>query len=50
MRDAEPTPMPACHRALLEAWVGREQAVFALPPSRLALEPGDVVQLDHDGG
>lgn len=25
------------------AWVGRERARFALPPSRLALDPGDVV-------
>jgi hypothetical protein len=36
-------------RALAEAWVGRETAAFALPPSRLALDPGDVVQLAHDG-
>jgi hypothetical protein len=34
---------------LLEEWVGRETASFRLPPSRLALDPGDVVQLDHDG-
>jgi len=33
-------------RALIEAWVGRETASFALPPSRLALDPGDVVTLD----
>ena len=38
-----------CRRALLEEWVGRETASFRLPPSRLALDPGDVVQLDHDG-
>jgi hypothetical protein len=36
-------------RALAEAWVGRETAAFALPPSRLALDPGDVVQLAHEG-
>ena len=36
-------------RALAEAWVGRETAAFALPPSRLALDAGDVVQLAHDG-
>jgi hypothetical protein len=36
-------------RALAETWVGRETAAFALPPSRLALDPGDVVQLAHDG-
>ena len=38
-----------CRRALMETWVGRESAVFKLPPSRLALDPCDVVQLDHDG-
>ncbi len=38
-----------CRRALMEAWVGRETACFRLPPSRLALDPTDVVALDHDG-
>jgi hypothetical protein len=38
-----------CRRALMEAWTGRETAAFRLPPSRLALDPGDVVALDHDG-
>jgi len=38
-----------CRRALLEEWVGRETASFRLPPSHLALDPGDVVRLDHDG-
>jgi hypothetical protein len=38
-----------CRRALMEAWVGRETAVFRLPPSRLALDPCDVIVLDHDG-
>ncbi|HMR59966.1 glycoside hydrolase TIM-barrel-like domain-containing protein, partial [Amaricoccus sp.] len=38
-----------CRRALMEEWVGRETASFRLPPSRLALDPGDVVRLDHDG-
>ena len=38
-----------CRRALMEAWVGRESAVFRLPPSQLALDPGDVILLDHDG-
>ena len=38
-----------CRRALLEEWVGRETASFRLPPSRLALDPGDAVRLDHDG-
>ena len=34
---------------LFEAWAARERASFALPPSRLALEPGDVVALAVDG-
>jgi hypothetical protein len=38
-----------CRRALMEAWVGRESAVFRLPPSRLAFDPCDVILLDHDG-
>jgi hypothetical protein len=38
-----------CRRALMEAWVGRETAAFRLPPSRLALDPADVILLDHDG-
>lgn len=38
-----------CRRALMEVWVGRESAVFKLPPSQLALDPCDVVALDHDG-
>ncbi|MCT8999715.1 baseplate multidomain protein megatron [Chelativorans intermedius] len=38
-----------CRRALMEAWTGRESAVFRLPPSRLALDPADVVALEHDG-
>ncbi|NEX48276.1 baseplate multidomain protein megatron [Pseudotabrizicola algicola] len=38
-----------CRRALMEAWIGRESATFRLPPSRLALDPADVIQLGHDG-
>src|SRR5690606_33697401 len=38
-----------CRRALMEAWTGRESATFRLPPSRLALDPGDVLRLTHDG-
>ena len=37
-----------CRRALMEAWVGRESAVFRLPPSQLSLDPCDVILLDHD--
>ena len=33
----------------MEAWTGRESAVFRLPPSRLAIDPADVIRLDHDG-
>jgi hypothetical protein len=38
-----------CRRALMEAWTGRENAVFRLPPSLLALDPADVVTLTHEG-
>jgi hypothetical protein len=38
-----------CRRALVEAWVGRETATFRLPPSRLALDPCDVVGIVIDG-
>jgi hypothetical protein len=31
---------------LQDVWVGREQAEFRLPPSRLDLTPGDVVSVD----
>lgn len=34
---------------LFEAWAARERARFVLPPSHLALEPGDVVALSHAG-
>jgi len=37
-----------CRRALMEAWTGRESAMFRLPPSRLALDPADVVTLVED--
>jgi len=38
-----------CRRALMEAWICRESATFRLPPSRLALDPADVIRLTHDG-
>lgn len=38
-----------CRRALAEAWAGRESARFALPLSRLALDPGDAIRLQHGG-
>ena len=38
-----------CRRALMEAWTGRERAALRLPPSRLALDPADVIALEHDG-
>jgi len=34
---------------LQDVWAGRERADFALPPSRLALTPGDVITLDVGG-
>lgn len=34
---------------LQDIWVARETADFVLPPSRLALEPGDVVGLGNPG-
>lgn len=37
-------------RLLSEAWVGRETIRFALPPSSLALEPGDTVRMETPGG
>ena len=38
-----------CRRALMEAWIGRESATFRLPPSRLGLDPADVIRLVHAG-
>ncbi len=35
---------------LFEAWSGRERAKLALPPSQLAVEPGDVIELDRPTG
>jgi len=34
---------------LHDSWAGREVAEFALPPSHVAVEPGDVVSLEIDG-
>ena len=34
---------------LFEAWAARERASFSLPPSRLVIEPGDVVSLSTGG-
>ncbi len=34
---------------LYETWAARERASFSLPPSTLALEPGDVVSVDIAG-
>ncbi|OUS03950.1 hypothetical protein A9Q96_16675 [Rhodobacterales bacterium 52_120_T64] len=38
-----------CRRALMEGWFGRETLSAQLPPSRLSLDPGDVVSLANDG-
>lgn len=37
-----------CRRALFEEWIARERVSLQLPPSRLALEPADVMLLEHD--
>jgi hypothetical protein len=34
---------------LFEAWSARDRASLAAPPSRLALEPGDVISVDTSG-
>ncbi|MGD9922334.1 MAG: glycoside hydrolase/phage tail family protein, partial [Pseudorhodoplanes sp.] len=34
---------------LQDLWAGRERADFSLPPSRIALTPGDVIGLTADG-
>jgi hypothetical protein len=34
---------------LQDLWAGRERAEFALPPSFVALSPGDIVDLDYRG-
>jgi hypothetical protein len=47
---ADPGEMSVRAETLLHRlWSGREQAAFALPPSRLALEPGDEVSLTAGG-
>jgi hypothetical protein len=38
-----------CRRALMETWVQRETAKFQLAPKHLALDPTDVVLIEHDG-
>ena len=40
---AESTARSICEYELQSAWTGRERASFALPPSYLALDPGDVI-------
>jgi hypothetical protein len=40
---AENMASAICERELHSAWTGRERAEMVLPPSRLALDPGDVV-------
>jgi hypothetical protein len=34
---------------LQDLWAGRERAEFSLPPSRIALVPGDIADLDYRG-
>src|SRR5215213_3948250 len=40
----------AADRLLFETWTARETANLVLPPSRLALEPGDIVTLFQEEG
>ena len=40
----------AADRLLFETWIARESANLVLPPSHLALEPGDVVTLFQEEG
>jgi len=44
-----PTMIAAADAWLADLWSGRTKAEFALPPTRIALEPGDIVDLDVDG-
>ncbi len=37
-------------RWLFETWASRERVSFVLPPSQLAVEPGDVIALEVEGG
>ncbi len=41
--------LPRADIVLHEAWMGREAASFALPPSLLAIEPGDHLVLPYGG-
>lgn len=47
---SEAAARAAATRLLAEAWAGRDEASFALPPSSLALEPTDVVAIETDAG
>ena len=40
----------AADRLLFETWTARETANLVLPPSHLALEPGDIVTLEQEEG
>lgn len=44
------TAQGIAERILGEAWTARERLKAALPPSRIALEPGDIIALTVDGG
>ena len=48
MMDYHLARRAADHR-LHELWLGREVFSFTLPPSAIALEPGDVLRLDRSG-
>ncbi len=40
---------PLAESWLHDLWVGRDAFALGLPPSRMALEPGDLLALDRDG-
>jgi hypothetical protein len=44
-----PAAQPLSETWLFESWATRERAQLTLPPSRLAVEPGDVLTLDLGG-
>lgn len=46
---AENFAQAAVERELASAWAGRERTSFTLPPSALALEPGDVIEFAPTG-
>lgn len=46
---SQPNGQRVADSLLQEIWAGRERARFQLPPSRIALDPGDVIEFSNDG-